>query len=76
MGDRGDVDPQGRPGRLDLDALDDGASKYRSGCCASTTPDVDLDSLSTGTQITVPKLRQRNAETSARDVAGRTATAG
>ncbi len=39
-------------------------------------PDVDLDSLSAGTQITVPKLRQRSAETSARDVAGRTATAG
>ncbi len=39
-------------------------------------PDVDLDALSTGTPITVPKLRQRSAETSARDVAGRTATAG
>jgi membrane-bound lytic murein transglycosylase D len=39
-------------------------------------PDVDLDALSTGTQITVPKLRQRSAETSARDVVGRTATAG
>ena len=39
-------------------------------------PDVDLDSLSAGTQITVPKLRQRSAETSARDVVGRTATAG
>lgn len=39
-------------------------------------PDVDLDSLSAGTQITVPKLRQRTAETSARDGVGRTATAG
>jgi len=39
-------------------------------------PDVDLDALSTGTQITVPKLRQRSAETGARDVVGRTATAG
>ena len=39
-------------------------------------PDVDLDSLSAGTQITVPKLKQRSAETSARDVVGRTATAG
>jgi len=39
-------------------------------------PDVDLDSLSAGTQITVPKLRQRNAETSARDVVGRAPTAG
>ncbi|MBK7950366.1 MAG: LysM peptidoglycan-binding domain-containing protein [Deltaproteobacteria bacterium] len=39
-------------------------------------PDVDLDSLSAGTQITVPKLRQRAAETSARDVVGRTSTAG
>lgn len=39
-------------------------------------PDVDLDALSMGTQITVPKLRQRSADTSARDVVGRTATAG
>jgi membrane-bound lytic murein transglycosylase D len=39
-------------------------------------PDVDLDALSTGTQITVPKLRQRSAETSALDGAKRTATAG
>lgn len=39
-------------------------------------PDVDLDALSTGTQITVPKLRQRSAESSARDVVGRTGTAG
>lgn len=39
-------------------------------------PDVDLDALSTGTPITVPKLRQRNAESSARDVVGHTATAG
>ncbi|MBY0399279.1 LysM domain-containing protein, partial [Myxococcota bacterium] len=39
-------------------------------------PDVDLDSLSAGTAITVPKLKQRSAETSARDVVGRTATAG
>jgi membrane-bound lytic murein transglycosylase D len=39
-------------------------------------PDVDLDSLSAGTQITVPKLRQRSAESSARDVTGRSATAG
>jgi membrane-bound lytic murein transglycosylase D len=39
-------------------------------------PDVDLDALSAGTPITVPKLRQRNAESSARDVVGRTATAG
>ena len=39
-------------------------------------PDVDLDALSAGTQITVPKLRQRSAETSARDVVGWTASAG
>ena len=39
-------------------------------------PDVDLDALSTGTQITVPKLRQRSAETSALDGGKRTATAG
>ena len=39
-------------------------------------PDVDLDALSTGTQITVPKLRQRNAETSAREGLVQKATAG
>ncbi|MEZ4280112.1 MAG: LysM peptidoglycan-binding domain-containing protein [Myxococcota bacterium] len=39
-------------------------------------PDVDLDALSTGTQITVPKLRQRNAETSAREGLVQRATAG
>jgi membrane-bound lytic murein transglycosylase D len=39
-------------------------------------PDVDLDALSAGTQITVPKLRQRNAETSARETFDRAAAAG
>jgi len=39
-------------------------------------PDVDLDSLSAGTQITVPKLRQRGAETSARELARTAAAAG
>lgn len=39
-------------------------------------PDVDLDALSAGTEITVPKLRQRGAETSARDGIGRSSAAG
>ncbi len=36
-------------------------------------PDVDLEALSAGTRLTIPRLRQRNSETSSTDVARNTA---
>ena len=39
-------------------------------------PDVNLDALTAGTKLTVPKLRQRNTETSAADTVTRGSSAG
>ncbi|MAG33008.1 MAG: lytic transglycosylase [Deltaproteobacteria bacterium] len=39
-------------------------------------PDVNLDALSAGTPLTVPKLRQRNDEANLREIVGRRAIAG
>jgi membrane-bound lytic murein transglycosylase D len=39
-------------------------------------PDLDFDALSAGTQLTIPKLRQRGSETSAADSLARNSAAG
>ncbi len=39
-------------------------------------PDLDFDALSAGTQLTIPKLRQRGSETSAADSLARSSAAG